>query len=68
MSRREACEVAIRSLTRGDGARQLRQPRVERRLRRRNVRDPPAQALGGRVEVLEPDQMLEVRKHQDAEG
>jgi hypothetical protein len=47
----------------GDGTRQLRQAFVERGLNRGKVRNPPAQPLGGQVELLELNQSVEVREH-----
>ena len=47
----------------GDRARQFRQPRIEGRLRARNVGHSSSQAFGCRVEFLELDEKLEIRKH-----
>ncbi len=48
-----------------DRCRQIRQPRLERGLCGRKVRHPPAQSLGGRIELLESDEKFEVRKHRE---
>ena len=60
ISRRAAWQAAMRALTASTTLRALGQPRVERRLQRRDVGDPPAVALGGEVEFLEVNQMLKV--------
>ena len=55
----------MRSLTPSTAGDLSGDPRLERLLRCRHVRDPPPGPLGGEVEVLELDEMLKIRMHQE---